>query len=102
LASAAQDPQLIPKHLPPELRTARLDFHSKGVQKIHLKDLEVLNTKESFPPLNLYREQTEKDYLKMLLTHAGGNRDKATHLSGISQSRLYGLLKKHHLSGFKS
>ncbi len=101
LASAGQDSQLIPKHLPPELRTAQLDFPSTGDQKNHKKQIEALGEGDEFPTLTMYREQTEKDYLKMLLNKSNGDRDKASLFSGISQSRLYGLLKKHHLSGFK-
>lgn len=101
LASAGHDSQLIPKHLPPELRTAQLDFHSTGDQKNHQRQIEALDHSDEFPTLTMYREQTEKDYLKMLLNRAAGDRDKASLLSGISQSRLYGLLKKHDMSGFR-
>lgn len=101
LASAGEDPILHPKHLPHEYRTAKLvdTPHPRSQpdprhEEDNLEDMQ-------FPSLPEYREQTENDYLRMLLKKAGGDRKKACRLSGVSQSRLYGLLKKHNLSRFK-
>ncbi|MCP4719296.1 MAG: sigma-54-dependent Fis family transcriptional regulator [Desulfobacteraceae bacterium] len=101
LASAGQDPTLFPKHLPPEYRTARLDFDLVPKIKSSRKP-EALDFADELPSLHAHRTRMEKDYLKMLLTRVKGNREKASQISGISQSRLYGLLKKHSLSGFGS
>ena len=54
------------------------------------------------PSLNDYRNMIEKNYLKTLLNTVKGDRNEAGRISGISQSRLYGLLKKHNLSKFSS
>ncbi len=56
----------------------------------------------AFPLLNECREQLEKEYLKRLLEKAGGDRNAACRLSGISQARLYALLSKYNLPGFGS
>jgi len=102
LASAGQDPTLFPKHLPPEYRTARLEFTQVSGTKPVQQPIESMDIEDDLPSLNDYRTRTEKDYLRSLLNRVQGNREQASQISGISQSRLYGLLKKHHLSGFGS
>jgi two-component system NtrC family response regulator len=56
----------------------------------------------SLPKLNDYREEVyneaEKNYLIDLLTLAGQNIPEACRISGLSQSRLYALLKKHEIT----
>lgn len=100
LASAGQDPTLFPKHLPPEFRTARLAFNpvpGKTDLSGHLQEGD-----NNLPTLHAHRTRIEKEYLKMLMKQVKGNREEAGRISGISQSRLYGLLKKHHLAGFSA
>ena len=100
LASAGKDPMLFPKHLPPEYRMSGLDFGSTSLERTDGPQKNDLLTGESFPTLNTYRDRLEKDYLKELINRSGGDRKQACQISGISQSRLYGLLKKHDLPGF--
>jgi len=102
LATAGPDPTLFSKHLPPEYRTAGLDF--KPVMKIKSRQqpIESPGVEDELPSLKDYRIKTERDYLKILLNKVQGNRETASRISGISQSRLYSLLKKHNLSGFSS
>ncbi len=102
LASAGEAPTLYPKHLPVEYRTARLmeklsteTESSRPVEKTGLGNAE-LST------LSDYREKTEKNYLIELLDRVNGDRREACRVSGVSQSRLYGLLKKYNLSRFSS
>jgi two-component system NtrC family response regulator len=40
----------------------------------------------------------EEQYLKDVLTACRGDVKQALHISGLSQSRLYALLKKYHLT----
>lgn len=101
LAAAGQDPTLFPKHLPPEYRTAQLEF-SPAPEMKSTQPVEAISVQDELPTLNDYRTRIEKDYLKMLLNKVKGDREEASLISGISQSRLYGLLKKHNLSGFTS
>ncbi|MCP4118101.1 MAG: sigma-54-dependent Fis family transcriptional regulator [Desulfobacteraceae bacterium] len=100
LGSAGQDPTLFPKHLPPEYRMAvlKLKSHEPSVQKAFPGCSP--EGDDVFPTLNAHRERVESEYLTLLLKRAEGDRKKAESLSGISQSRLYGLLKKHGLPGF--
>lgn len=100
LASAGQDPTLFPKHLPPEYRTAGLTFETDRDAISGPPDPMVLDGETELPPLNAYRDRMEKIYLQKLLDRTQGDRGAACRISGYSQSRLYGLLKKHGLSGF--
>ena len=102
LAAAGQDPTLVPKHLPPAYRVSRLDFDSGPTESTSERKAETPDDLAVFPSWSAYRQQSEEKYLRMLLAKAGDSREKACNLSGISQSRLYDLLKKHHLSGFRS
>ncbi len=102
LASAGQDPTLFPKHLPPEYRTAQLDFDPVMGPELKQQAIVIPDVGDELPTLKDYRTRIEKNYLKTLLNKVQGNREKASQISGISQSRLYGLLKKHNLSGFSS
>jgi two-component system NtrC family response regulator len=40
----------------------------------------------------------EKDYFKKLMSLSDGNIKEACLIAGLSRSRLYALLKKHHIS----
>lgn len=95
LAAAEQDSILFPKHLPPAMRAARI----KPTPEPKKKTLEHLpNIDSQFPTLPDFKDANERAYLRMLLERAQGDRKAACRLSGISPSRLYGLLKKHALS----
>ncbi len=96
LASAGSDPVLHPKHLPPEYRASLLD----AVPRLPagLFDLPDGGPDEIFPTLSLFRAGLEEHYLQTLVRRVKGNREAALRLSGISQARLYELLKKYRLS----
>lgn len=101
LASIGEDPTLHPKHLPPEYRAVILNRNTEQfLEATGITDT-ITETDGEFPTLFECRGRAEKDYLKMLIKKARGNREKARRLSGISQARLYGLMKKHKLSLFK-
>jgi len=102
LAKAGQDPTLFAKHLPPEYRTVGLDFKPGMKIKSRQQPNETLAVGDELPTLKEYRIKIERDYLKMLLNKVQKNPETAIRISGISRSRLYGLLKKHNLSGFSS
>jgi two-component system, NtrC family, response regulator len=102
LAAAANDPVLVPKHLPPAYRVSRLGFEPDRQKESKAKIVEPYEFSGEFPSWTTYRQESEEKYLRMLLDKAGDNRETACKLSGISQSRLYDLLKKHQLSKFRS
>ena len=102
LANAGNDPTLFPKHLPPEYRIIDLKFDSRVQRAPAVEEINGTEIDDTLPTLSIYRDKLEKDYLKQLIRQSQGNRKEACKISGISQSRLYGLLKKHGLPSFTS
>ena len=100
LAAVGDDPMLYPKHLPLEHRMANLDFKNGGQASPSDTGRQHLSQKEFLPPLKQFRADMEKQYLLELIDRSEGDRKSACDISGISQSRLYGLLKKYNLPGF--
>lgn len=101
LASAGDDPTIYPKHLPPEYRAAILANGSGIRPETQGRPCPSPVAESDFPSLSEYRARTERDYLTMLVHRSKGDREKACRLSGMSQSQLYNLMKKHDLSLFK-
>lgn len=102
LAYAGDDPTLFAKHLPPSYRAIKVAKDSTISIKKEGSLNKFIDDQDKLPTLFEYRKKTDKDYLKMLLEKAGGDRQKACQQSGLSQSRLYSLLKEYNLSRFNS
>jgi len=100
LAAARHEPTLFTKHLPTNIRieVTRAAVESDNPIGIALPG----DTVQSLPKLNDYREEVyneaEKNYLYDLLALADHNIREACRISGLSQSRLYALIKKHDIS----
>ncbi len=99
VATAKNEPTLFPIHLPLHIRS-RLARDS-----VKQKDRKS-TTADSSPSFQSFREfrntavaDAENKYLGGLLQHANGDIREACNISQLSRSRLYGLLKKHNLSG---
>ncbi len=98
-SAARFEPTLYPKHLPPSFR-AEIMRHS--VRRNALPDEAASEQPlRRLPKLQDYRDnvytQAEKHYLQELMALAEENIPEACRLSGLSQSRLYALLKKHRI-----
>lgn len=98
--SARFEPVLFPQHLPPNIR---IHFAQASLtHEIHIDDDNGINYLVNLPKLHDYREtvffQAEKQYLHNLMSVAEENIGEACRISGLSQSRLYALLKKHEIS----
>lgn len=102
LAFAGSDPTLYPKHLPPEYRISDLEFDPVLKDTFRTQAPMGVEKGNELPTFNDFRTTLEKNYLKELISRSNGNRKHACRISGISQSRLYGLLNKHDLPGFGS
>lgn len=100
VASARLEPTLFPKHLPSNVRVqvTRSSVGSGPVAEIVSNGSSV----QHLPTLQDYRDaiysQAEKQYLKDLMAIAADNIPEACRISGLSQSRLYALLKKNDIS----
>lgn len=51
-----------------------------------------------FPSFRQRLNSVENAYLRELMAMTGGDIQKATHISGLSRSRIYALLKKHNIA----
>ncbi|NDY71308.1 sigma-54-dependent Fis family transcriptional regulator [Desulfobacter hydrogenophilus] len=100
LTAARYEPTLFPKHLPPQIRIQAVRQsvahpHQPAEEKPTDTNFKI------FPPLQDFREaiytQAEQQYLADLMDITDGNIKEAIRISGLSQSRLYTLLKKHNI-----
>lgn len=96
LDAAFLETTLFPKHLPTALRAeiARCTLSGKGEMDPSLPQA-ILPTLQEFRE-SIY-QQAEKQYLRELLALTEHNIQKACRLAGLSQSRLYALLKEHKI-----
>ncbi|OLN27550.1 Sigma-54 dependent DNA-binding response regulator [Desulfovibrio sp. DV] len=110
MAAAPLEPELLPSHLP---RDARARFvrsraaRARPAPKAQASGSALCRLNESDhsdAPLDWesYKRQAhdrvERAYLEQLLGVSGGDVRSAMNHSGLSQSRLYGLLRKHGLT----
>lgn len=100
LASARYEATLFPKHLPTGIR---VEVTRAAVSQDQDLDIALgTGTFHNLPKLHDYRDavynEAEKNYLHDLLALSGQNIVTACRLSGLSQSRLYALMKKHAVS----
>ena len=100
-AVARFDPTLFSRHLPTKIRVhqARSLVGHNDVKDAGKPSAEHDN---SFYKLSDVREaaivKAERQYLKDLMQKTEGDMKKAIRMSGLSQSRLYSLMKKHGIS----
>lgn len=97
VSAARHEPILFPKHLPTYIRV-HLARSIAGGGTGKRKQAAPIES----PPLPTIAEardmaiaRTELKYLRDLIALTGGDIDKAKRISGLSRSRLYGLLKKY-------
>ena len=100
LAAARFEPTLFTKHLPTNIR---IEVTRAAVEHDSpLAPPASGGTVQNLLKLNDYRDavynDAEKNYLYDLLALAGQNIPEACRVSGLSQSRLYALLKKHGIT----
>jgi two-component system NtrC family response regulator len=98
--NARYERTLFPKHLP---------FHIRAqIARSAITDKETVEPQVPAPFSPLFPKiqelrgkaiaEAEERYLRDLISHTQGNIKEATQISGLSRSRLYSLLKKHHIS----
>lgn len=100
LASARFEPTLFTKHLPINIR---VEVTRAAIERDPSFDMNLAgDTTLHLPRLNDYRDAVyntaERNYLSDLLTVTDRNIREACRVSGLSQSRLYALMKKHEMT----
>jgi two-component system NtrC family response regulator len=113
MAQALDEPTLFSRHLPANIRAqvARVNFEEnekeEKKEKINIDgDKEAvfsnLDFSEDIPLWQDFRknviEEAEKQYLSRLMVHTDYDVKKASELSGLSQPRIYELLRKYKIS----
>jgi two-component system NtrC family response regulator len=99
LLSAKDEPMLFPKHLPTYIRiqVARSAYPNAPAGPVPSKGLS--SASQAPPQLKEFRKaavsEAEQQYLKALISFAGGDNGKACLMSGLSRSRFYALLRKY-------
>jgi two-component system, NtrC family, response regulator len=103
LTIARFEPTLYPRHLPNDIRTryARAVVGEKTAA--HKTNGRTGNGEAStFPTIQQVRDQSlekiETQYLHDLMAHTKGDVKEAIRISGLSQSRLYHLMKKYRIA----
>jgi len=102
IAESIDAPILFPYHLPVNIRI-RATQASIGDGKSHTVGSNYDDKSSSaLPTLKFYREaglnSLEQEYLEKLMASINGNIKEACRLSGLSRSRLYGLMKKYNIT----
>jgi two-component system NtrC family response regulator len=103
IAAAGDSPTLFPAYLPAEIR---IKVKRKQVgdedNETEIPRFGTPASGERLPTLQDRREAAvaavERQYLEELMAYTEGNIRKACAVSGLSRSRLYGLLKRHAVS----
>lgn len=105
VVSAGNEPTLYPKHLPLNIRIqakqANFPDSSGSALVPDRGGITVESADVTRETLQTYREavyvKAERHYLECLMERCCGNMGEAIGLSGLSQSRLYALLKRYNL-----
>ncbi|MCK5912860.1 MAG: sigma 54-interacting transcriptional regulator, partial [Desulfuromusa sp.] len=100
LTTARFDQTLYPKHLPHHIRVQVRRAEMEGGPTVSMD--EKSQVLRDLPKLQEFRDQiyaqAEKEYLQELMEVTQKNIPEACRISGLSQSRLYALLKKNSIS----
>jgi len=102
LAVAGGEPTLFPKHLPTHVRVSITRASVLKETAVHQGSPEMGSAVRNLSMLRDFREsaiaEVERQYLQELMAITKGEVKEACRISGLSQSRLYALLKKYDLS----
>jgi len=103
IAAAGASPTLFPAYLPAEIRIkVKRDQVGEAGETVADRAIAAPVSGKPLPSLQQHREaevaKAEQQYLEDLIAHTKGGISKACEVSGLSRSRLYGLLKKYGIS----
>ncbi len=99
---AQDEPTLFPTHLPMQMRISMLKANIVEQQKTPSPNPEEEHIITAFTSFTETRrnvlEKMERSYLVELIKRSSGDLKTALKISGLKQTRLYDLMKKHNLS----
>jgi two-component system NtrC family response regulator len=102
LTTTWDDPILFPKHLPMDIRVkvirdaVKMENHASGKPNADERPSGILDKFKAFREKAFF--EVEREYLRNLMSLTRWDIKEACRISGLSQSRLYALLKKHEVS----
>jgi two-component system NtrC family response regulator len=99
---ARMDPIIYPMHLPPYIRIKVSQPQATNIEVPDNAFFKSICQPEDLPKFKEFQKNAlsvvEHDYFKKLMFLTNGNIKEACLIAGLSRSRLYALLKKHHIS----
>ena len=100
IAAAGESPTLFPAYLPAEIRIkVKRNQVGEAEEAAADRNIAASGSHKALPTLQEHREaavaEAEHRYLEELIAQRRGDIREACRVSGLSRSRLYGLLKKH-------
>ncbi len=99
LAASSGEPTLFARHLPVSMRVKQVRALFGGTAPNEDDKLPLTKKLPSFRSTKqLAMERVEQQYLAELVSQTAGNISQACRMSGLSQPRLYALLKKHKIT----
>lgn len=102
LANALYESTIFPQHLPTHIRIQLACYSLNNTVKHNINCEGSGGSSEDLPKWQDFRrahiEEGERRYLKALIAQTDGDIHRASQLSGLSQPRLYELLRKHSIS----
>jgi two-component system NtrC family response regulator len=102
LANALYEPTIFPKHLPANIRIQLACNSLQDTLQHDLSSEKSEASSEDLPKWQDFRrahiEEGERRYLRTLIAQVDGDIRRASQLSGLSQPRLYELLRKYSIS----
>ena len=106
VAVAQQMPIVFPNHLPPSIRAKTIQDKLSKSAMVAADALIMAAGSATLPPLKTVRgrelAKIEKQYLNDLMIASNGHIQAACRISGLSQSRLYALLKQYGIAIVKA
>jgi two-component system NtrC family response regulator len=103
IVASGESPTLFSTYLPAEIRIkVKRDHFGEEEKGIEFLQSATPGSESNLMTFHERREsaiaEMEKQYLSELMAYTKGNIKEACKISGLSRSRLYGLLKKHDIS----
>ena len=99
--SAKNERILFPRHLPTHIRVKLARASVIDISEHKQEAPSDIKSLSQFPPLREFRRQSiaemEGQYLQDLLSMTNGSIEECCRISGLSRSRLYGLIKNHNI-----
>lgn len=101
VAAEPSNPILFPKHLPDHIRIKLARASLTLERSLETRTNRNVRPRDALPRLKDLRDasvaQLERQYLKDLMSLTGGDIQEACRVSGLKRTRLYELMKRHHI-----